>query len=143
MPSTQIPPVPPLTEAGFADPVWARWLQQLRAALNSPEVTYSGGLADTGYLCINPGSGFVITLPPTASNVIFTHVSAFASGSIAMPAAARDGLMLRVVSTAGITSFNVAPAAGQTVLAAPGTLAANVSVAWLYRLADKTWYRMQ
>lgn len=43
-----LPPVPPLTSAGFTDPVWARWLNQLRSAVGSISTA----------IVINTGNGF-------------------------------------------------------------------------------------
>lgn len=47
----KLPPVPPLTSAGFADPVWARWLNALRvqviATVSALSIQSSNGFAGT------------------------------------------------------------------------------------------------
>lgn len=104
---------------------------------------FTEGLADSGYSYSVPVTGFAVTVAPTTSHVVFAPVATLASGSVTLPTAARDGLLLRIVSTKDVTAITITPGTGQTVIAAPVALAANVAVAWLYRLANKTWYRMQ
>lgn len=106
-------------------------------------VDFSAGLSDSGHQWLVPVSGFAVTVGVGVSHVVLAPAATLASGSITLPTAAVDGLLLRIVSTAAVTTLTVTPGAGQTVVAAPTALAANVSVAWLYRLANTTWYRLQ
>jgi hypothetical protein len=61
-----------------------------------------------------------------------------------MPINPRNGQVVTVLTLAGLTNcvFASEPSAGQTVRNPPTNMAADTSVAWMYRLATKTWWRL-
>lgn len=106
-------------------------------------LTVAGRYADTGYSFQTPATGFSITLGNTTQNTILDPAGILATGTITMPATPVDGQIVRFASSTAITALTVSANAGQSIKDAITTLAAGASAAYLYHLANTTWYRVQ
>ncbi|HWD29282.1 MAG TPA: DUF2793 domain-containing protein [Rhizomicrobium sp.] len=100
-----------------------------------------GAYVDLSYSYQQPATGFAIAVSNTAGRLILDPAGTLASGTITLPAAPKDGQLLRLSTTQGITALTLAPATGQSVVGAPATLGANTSAEFTYRAANTTWYR--
>lgn len=68
----QVPPVPQLTAAGFADPVWARWLHTLRQGVMSvaTNITIATANGFAGTTSVDTAGNINVTLDTTVTGVI-------------------------------------------------------------------------
>lgn len=89
-----------------------------------------------------PLTGFEIE--SRSSVVILEPAGTLATGEVVLPDNPIDGQQFRIISTAVVTAFTLTAGEGDTVLAAvaPSTLAANTGLRFVYRLANRTWYRL-
>lgn len=71
-PNGTLPPVPPLTREGFADPTWQRWLTLLRARIVAAATALSVQSANgfSGNVAVDGTGATVITLSITPSGVL-------------------------------------------------------------------------
>lgn len=97
--------------------------------------------ADQSKSVQTPITGFTITIGNAVSSLILTPAGTLATGTINMPAAPVDGHMMRVLSSQTVTSLTVS-GNGKTLQAAPTTISANTSFAWMFDNASSTWYRL-
>lgn len=102
------------------------------------------------YQLVVTGSAFyTYTVPNTVGNVVFDIASGPISDErVTAPAAPIDGQVVRVNSRVTITALQFIANTGQTLAATtPTVLTASTTApqgyAWLYRLTDKKWYRIQ
>lgn len=131
-----LPPVPPLTANGFADPVWLRWLSRLHQLVNT------SALADS-YSYELPANGFTIYASGNAATILLDPDAALSAGAMFLPPDPFPGFHFRVVSTKAIAAFSLIPSLGQFIIAPPSSLAANVPVAYLFNAVNLTWYKVQ
>lgn len=100
----QLPPVPRITKTGFADPVWPRWLNELRsriiATVLSIRVATANGFSGS---VVEDGSGnAVITLGVTASGVLK------GSGGVLTAAVAGVDYVRSITTTAPVSNVGTA-----------------------------------
>lgn len=102
---------------------------------------------DQSYSYQTPATGFSITIGNNLTILILDPAGTLATGTITMPTTPVDGQIIRISSSQTITSLTVSPNAGQSIKNAPTTLTlsavADQGYAWVYRLANTTWYRLQ
>jgi hypothetical protein len=87
-----------------------------------------------------PIAGFSLTLGNKNGRVILDPAGALATGTVVMCPNPYDGQEVRVQTSKTITALTVSPNAGQSVIAAPTTLAAGAKFLAVYRAANTSWY---
>ncbi|HXC56114.1 MAG TPA: DUF2793 domain-containing protein [Rhizomicrobium sp.] len=101
----------------------------------------TGAYVDLSYSYQTPATGFSITVANAAGRLLLDPAGTLATGTLTMPAAPKDGQVLRLASTRAITALTHAPNTGQTLNGALTTLAANGFAEYVYRAANTAWYR--
>jgi hypothetical protein len=96
--------------------------------------------ADQSYSLQSPTAGFSITIANNVSKLVLNPAGVLATGTIVMPAAPIDGQEVEVCSTQTITALTVNANTGQTIRAAPTTLASGKGFRYLYTAGATTWY---
>ncbi len=98
-----------------------------------------------------PLNGANLPISATTRQLIIKPAGTLAALSVSLPIAAllTDNQRLGICTTQIITSFTVTAGTGTTVSTPPTALLVPVTtggascVAWVYRVADTTWYRVQ
>jgi hypothetical protein len=92
-----------------------------------------------------PLTGFTIVMTAEQSVVSLNPAGGIATGTITMPPTLYDGKIVTIGSSQAITTtLTLNTSNGATfVPAAPTTLAANVSVSFIYDKANNQWHRFQ
>lgn len=86
-------------------------------------------------------TGFSYTFAAGTTTLIIQPAGTLATGTITMPAAPADGMVIAFSSTQIITALTVSANAGQSIVNAVTTLAAGGGAKYIYRLTNTTWYR--
>lgn len=86
-------------------------------------------------------TGFSYTFAAGITTLIANPAGTLATGTITMPAAPADGMVVTFNSTQIITALTVSANAGQSIVNAVTTLAAGGGANYIYRLTNTTWYR--
>jgi hypothetical protein len=89
-----------------------------------------------------PSTGFSYTFPASSQVVLFKPAGTLATGTITMPLAPSDGMIVTMASTQIITTLVLNGNTGQTVNNAITTLSAGGFASYLYRSTDTSWYRV-
>lgn len=90
-----------------------------------------------------PLTGTTVTILNTRSVIIIDPAGTLAALTIEMPAAPKDGQIIKITITQIITSMTHNALGGKTLLAPFGaSTTANESGTWYYRASDNTWYRV-
>ncbi len=85
----------------------------------------------------------VVRIKNTADVLILTHPTySPPTRWINLPRVPTDNKVITVVSTRPVTTVNWYALAGENISALPTSLAANVSVTFIYRAATNKWYRL-
>lgn len=87
-----------------------------------------------------PTTGFSYTFASGTQTLIMNPAGTLATGTITMPAAPADGMVIWVTTTQQIVALTVNGNTGQTVVSKVTSLAPNQAVAYLYRASNTTWY---
>lgn len=85
-------------------------------------------------------TAFSYTFAAGTQTLIINPAGALATGTITMPAAPADGMVIWVTTTQQIVALTVNGNTGQTIVSNVTSLAPNQSVAYLYRSSNTTWY---
>lgn len=88
-----------------------------------------------------PTTGFSYTFAAGTQVLVMNPAGTLATGTITMPASPSDGMTVRFSSSQIITALTVSANTGQSIVSAVTTLAAGGGAAYIYRLANTTWYR--
>lgn len=88
-----------------------------------------------------PTTGFSYTFAAGTQVLVMNPAGTLATGTITMPASPADGMTIRFSSSQIITALTVSANTGQSIVSAVTTLAAGGGAAYIYRLANTTWYR--
>jgi hypothetical protein len=88
-----------------------------------------------------PTTGFSYTFPAGVQTLLMVPAGTLATGTVTMPAAPSDGMVVKLNSSQAITALTVAANTGQSIVSAVTTLAAGGGAAYIYRLSNTTWYR--
>ena len=86
-------------------------------------------------------TGFTYTFAAGTQVLVINPAGTLATGTITMPASPADGMTIRFSSSQIITALTVSANTGQSIVSAVTTLAAGSGAAYIYRLANTTWYR--
>lgn len=93
------------------------------------------------YEYLAPLTGFSITIPNYTSLLILNPAGTLAAGTITMPAAVFDGQIVSVTSSQTISTLTYTANSGQTIIGAPTTITSTSPAKFVYRAANKTFYR--
>lgn len=88
-----------------------------------------------------PLTGFSITVPNYTNALILNPAGTLSTGTVIMPALLFDGQYISISSSQTITTLTISPNSGQTVIGAPSTITSISPVKFIYRVANKTFYR--
>lgn len=99
-----------------------------------------GAYIDQVYNYKTPTTGTTITLDDEDANVLIDPAAGLAALTVKMCAIPLDGQFGRVIFSQAITALTVSPNTGQSVVNAPGTIAAGKEFRFFYRAANTTWY---
>jgi hypothetical protein len=85
-------------------------------------------------------TGFSYTFAAGTQTLIINPAGTLATGTVTMPAAPADGMVITVESTQIITALTLSGNTGQSIVGVPATLFANQPLSYVYRLSNTTWY---
>lgn len=85
-------------------------------------------------------TGFSYTFAAGTTALIANPAGTLATGTVTMPAAPGDGMVVTIESTQQITALTVAANTGQSLVGAPTQLVPNQPLSFIYRLTNTTWY---
>ena len=87
-------------------------------------------------------TGFSYTFATGITTLIAAPAGTLAAGTITMPVAPADGMVITFTTTQEITALTIAGGAGQSIGGTQVALmAANSAMSFVYRLSNLTWYR--
>ena len=85
-------------------------------------------------------TGFSYTFAAGTTTLIANPAGTLATGTVTMPAAPADGMVITIQSTQQVTALTVAANTGQTLVNGTVTLRQNQPLSYMYRLSNTTWY---
>jgi len=85
-------------------------------------------------------TAFSYTFAAGTQTLIINPAGTLATGTVTMPAAPADGMVITVESTQIITALTLSGNTGQSIVGVPATLFQNQPLSWVYRLSNTTWY---
>jgi hypothetical protein len=85
-------------------------------------------------------TGFSYTFAAGTTALIANPAGTLATGTITMPAAPADGMVITIQSTQQITALTVQGNTGQSLVGGAITMRANQPESFIYRLTNTTWY---
>jgi hypothetical protein len=94
-----------------------------------------------GYAKYSPLTAFSYTFANSQSDIVLTHSTTIAQGTITFAAAPSDGARECVFAQNTVTTLNLAANTGQTLNNAVTTIAAAARVCYLYSISNLTWDR--
>lgn len=132
--------VPPLngaisTPQGALTAPWMQFFSQLVNVTNGIVYYPSASV-------VIPTTGFSVNLTNAQQILVLDPVGTLGSGTITFPPNGYDGEFLQIVSQKPISSVTFTPSGSDTIRNAPTSLAAGVSVTFLYKVAAQVWYRL-
>lgn len=97
------------------------------------------------YLYQVPGNGFNLTIAPASLNflLLLDPSGTLATGTLVMPLNVLDGQIIKVSSSANITSLTLSPNTGQTIKNAPTSITAGNGFEYVYKESTLTWFRIR
>lgn len=90
-----------------------------------------------------PATGFSYTFAAGTQMLFMVPSGTLASGTITMPSAPADGMVITFSSSQQITALTLQGNTGQSVSSAVTFLPAKTAASYVYRLANTTWYPCQ
>lgn len=108
----------------------------------SGNLVQSAGYVDSSVTTQSPTTGFSITIPNNTQTLILTPAGTLSTGTVTMPAAPVDKMVVRFSTSQAITTLTVAPNSGQSIMNAPTSAAPGQGFSWLYSAAGTTWWRL-
>lgn len=87
-------------------------------------------------------SGFSETFAALQDVMILSSGGTLATGTVTMPSTPLNGQVVHIAAAMTVTALTVSPNAGQSIVGAPTTIGATLPVAFVYRSANTTWYRI-
>jgi hypothetical protein len=85
-------------------------------------------------------TAFSYTFAAGTQTLIINPAGTLATGTVTMPAAPADGMVIWVTTTKQIVALTINGNTGQTLTSGVTSLAPNQAVAYLYRSSNTTWY---
>lgn len=90
-----------------------------------------------------PATGAALTIPNNSTALLLNPAAGIATLGVTTPAIPFDGQVIRVATSQTITTLTMTANAGQTLKNAyAAVLNAGTGIAYLYNLANTTWYRI-
>ena len=90
-----------------------------------------------------PSTGFSYTFAAGTQTLFMAPAATLATGTITMPSAPADGMVITFSSSQQITALTLQGNTGQSVSNAVTFLPAKTAASYVYRLANTTWYPCQ
>lgn len=90
-----------------------------------------------------PSTGFSYTFAAGTQMLFMVPASTLATGTITMPSAPADGMVITFSSSQQITALTLQGNTGQSISSAVTFLPAKTAASYVYRLANTTWYPCQ
>ena len=87
-----------------------------------------------------PSTGFSYTFAAGTQMLFMVPAATLATGTITMPSAPADGMMITFSSSQQITALTLQGNTGQSISGAVTFLPAQTAASYVYRLANTTWY---
>lgn len=87
-----------------------------------------------------PATGFSYTFAAGTQMLFMVPSGTLASGTITMPSAPADGMVITFSSSQQITALTLQGNTGQSISGAVTFLPAQTAASYVYRLANATWY---
>ena len=85
-------------------------------------------------------TAFSYTFAAGTQTLIINPAGTLATGTITMPPAPADGMVIWITTTKQIVALTINGNTGQTLTSGVTSLAPNQAVAYLYRSSNTTWY---
>ena len=85
-------------------------------------------------------TGFSYTFAAGTQVLVAVPAGTLATGTITMPSAPADGMVITIQSSQQITALTVSANTGQTLVGTAVQLVPNQPLSWVYRLTNTTWY---
>lgn len=88
-----------------------------------------------------PATGFAYTFAAGTQTLILNPAATLATGTITMPAAPVDGMVISFNSSQEITALTINGNTGQSIIGGGSvTLLKNATLSYVYRLASTSWF---
>ena len=97
--------------------------------------------SQSGYKKYSPLTAFSYTFSNSQSDIVLTHSTTIAQGTITFAAAPSDGARECIYAQNTVTTLNLAANTGETLNNAVTTIAAAARVCYIYSLSNTTWDR--
>ncbi len=104
--------------------------------LNPAQIT-----SQSGYAKYSPVTAFSYTFANSQSDIVLTHSTTIAQGTVTFASAPSDGARECIFAQNIVTTLNLVAPSPQTLDNAVTTIAAAARVCYLYSLANTTWDR--
>jgi hypothetical protein len=85
-------------------------------------------------------TAFTYTFASGTQTLVINPAGTLATGTITMPAAPADGMVIWITTTKQIVALTMNGNTGQTLTSGVTSLAPNQAVAYIYRVTNTTWY---
>jgi len=85
-------------------------------------------------------TAFAYTFAAGTQVLVIVPAATLATGTITMPAAPADGMVITVQSSQQVTALTFNANTGQTLVGTAVQLIPNQPLSWVYRLTNTTWY---
>jgi hypothetical protein len=85
-------------------------------------------------------TGFTYTFAAGTQVLVAVPAATLATGTITMPSAPGDGMVITIQSSQQITALTLNGNTGQSVVGTAVQIVPNQPLSWVYRLANTTWY---
>lgn len=108
----------------------------------SGNIVTSAGMVDSSASIQSPTTGFAITIANNTWTLILTPAGTLATGTITMPAAPANKMVVRFSTSQAITALTVSPNSGQSISNAPTAAVPGQGFSFLYNTPTTTWLRV-
>jgi hypothetical protein len=85
-------------------------------------------------------TGFSYTFAAGTQVLVAVPAGTLATGTITMPSAPADGMVITIQSSQQITALTLNGNTGQSIVGTAVQISPNAPLSWVYRLTNTTWY---
>ena len=85
-------------------------------------------------------TGFTYTFAAGTQVLVAVPAATLATGTITMPSAPADGMVITIQSSQQITALTLNGNTGQSIVGNAVQISPNAPLSWVYRLTNTTWY---
>ena len=85
-------------------------------------------------------TGFSYTFAAGTQTLIAVPAGTLATGTVTMPSAPADGMVITIQSSQQITALTLNGNTGQSIVGTAVQISPNAPLSWVYRLTNTTWY---